>query len=244
MIGLRGGDGGEAVPDEETRPHWGHEGSISPERWGSLDPDFAACSVGKRQSPIALASAESAELPRIAFDYRPSPISIRNTGNSIQVDHEAGSGITIEGSRYELQQFHFHAPSEHSVGRRWFPMEMHLVHARKDGALAVVGVFLEEGAANPELAPVLSSPPRTPGPARTVRGTVDANHLLPRQRTTWRYRGSLTTPPCTEGVSWIIMTEPLSVSREQIAAHNAIFPNNSRPVQPLNGRLLLIDHRR
>ena len=188
VIGMRvrdeGGDGREAVPDEETRPHWGYEGSISPERWGSLDPDFAACSVGKRQSPIALASAESAEVPRIAFDYRPSPISIRNTGNSIQVDHEAGSGITIEGSRYELQQFHFHAPSEHSVGRRSFPMEMHLVHAREDGALAVVGVFLEEGAANPELARVLSSPPRTPGPARTVRGTVDANHLLPRRRTT------------------------------------------------------------
>ena len=248
VIGMRvrgeGGEGGEAVPDEETRPHWGYEGSISPERWGSLDPDFAACSVGKRQSPIALTGAEPAELPRIAFDYRPSPISIWNTGNSIQVDHEAGSGITIEGSRYELQQFHFHAPSEHAVECGSFPMEMHLVHAREDGALAVVAVFLEEGAANPELAPVLSSPPRTPGPARTVRGTVDANHLLPRRRTSWRYRGSLTTPPRTEGVSWIIMTEPLSVSREQIAAHNAIFPNNSRPVQPLNGRLLLTDRRR
>lgn len=223
---------------------WGYDGDIGPEHWGSLDPALAACGTGREQSPIALTGAESAELPEIGFDYRPSPITIRNTGHAIQVDCEGGGGITVEGARYELQQFHFHARSEHTVEGATFPLELHLVHAREDGALAVIGVFLEEGAANQALTPVWSALPATPGPARTVAGAVDANDLLPEQRTSWRYRGSLTTPPCSEGVSWIVMTQPVSISRNQIAAHNAIFPNNHRPVQPLNGRRLLTDRGR
>lgn len=221
--------------------HWGYEGAHSPDHWGSLDPGFAVCSGGREQSPIDLAGAEREVLSEIAFEYAPSPISILNSGHSIQVDYQAGSGIVLDGTRYGLVQFHFHHRSEHTVDGTDFPLELHLVHADADGALAVVGVFLEEGAANEALAPVWRHLPRQAGPAAPVQGTVDANALLPERRTTWRYPGSLTTPPCSEGVSWLVMTEPVTASREQIEAFSALFPVNNRPVQPLNGRRLVTD---
>ena len=223
--------------------HWGYEGPQAPEHWSSLDPGFAVCGDGREQSPIDLTGAEREALSEIGFEYAPSPISILNTGNTIQVDYQAGSGIVLDGTRYGLVQFHFHHRSEHTVDGADFPLELHLVHADADGALAVVGVFLEEGAANEALAPVWRHLPAEAGPAALVAGMVDANALLPERRTTWRYPGSLTTPPCSEGVSWLMMTEPVTASREQIEAFGALFPINNRPVQPLNGRRLVTDAR-
>ncbi|MCY3746345.1 MAG: carbonic anhydrase family protein [Acidobacteria bacterium] len=221
--------------------HWGYEGPQAPEHWSSLDPGFAVCGYGREQSPIDLTGAEREALSEIRFEYAPSPISMQNNGHSIQVDYQAGSGIVLDGTRYELAQFHFHHRSEHTVDGADFPLELHLVHADADGALAVVGVFLEEGGANEALAPVWRHVPAEAGPAALVAGTVDAAALLPERRTTWRYRGSLTTPPCSEGVSWLMMTEPVTASREQIEAFRALFPVNNRPVQPLNGRRLVTD---
>ncbi len=221
--------------------HWGYEGPQAPEHWGSLDPGFAVCSNGREQSPIDLTGAERKALSEIGFEYAPSPICIQNNGHSIQVDYQTGSGIVLDGTRYGLVQFHFHHRSEHTVDGADFPLELHLVHADADGALAVVGVFLEEGAANEAIAPVWRHLPAEAGPAALVAGTVDANALLPERRTTWRYRGSLTTPPCSEGVSWLMMTEPVTASREQIGALSTLFPVNNRPVQPLNGRRLVTD---
>lgn len=225
------------------QPHWGYEGAHGPEHWGSLDPAFAVCGNGREQSPIDLTGAEPGELSEIGFDYAPSPISIGNNGHSIQVDYQAGSGIVLDGTRYELVQFHFHHRSEHTVDGADFPLEMHLVHAGADGALAVVGVFLDEGGANEALAPVFGQMPGEAGPPAVVPGTVDAAALLPGRRTTWRYPGSLTTPPCSEGVSWLVMTEPVTASRGQVEAFRALFPVNNRPVQPLNGRRLVTDAR-
>lgn len=227
--------------EAQSQTHWEYEGTHGPAHWGSLDPGFATCSEGRQQSPIDLAAAERQDLPEVAFDYEPSPISILNNGHTIQVDYQPGSGLVLEGARYELVQFHFHHQSEHTVDGAGFPLEMHLVHAGADGALAVVGVFLEEGGMNEALAPVWRQLPRKPGPAAVVEGTVDAASLLPERRTTWRYAGSLTTPPCTEGVSWLVMTEALSASKEQIEAFRAIFTVNNRPVQPLNERRLMTD---
>ena len=220
---------------------WGYEGPQAPEHWGSLDPAFGVCTGGREQSPIDLTGAERVTLSEIRFEYAPSPICIQNNGHSIQVDYQAGSGIVLDGTRYGLVQFHFHHRSEHTVDGADFPLELHLVHGDADGALAVVGVFLEEGAANEALAPVWRHLPAEAGPAALVAGTVDAAALLPERRTTWRYRGSLTTPPCSEGVSWLVMTEPVTASREQIEAFRALFPVNNRPVQPLNGRRLVTD---
>lgn len=221
--------------------HWGYEGTNGPEHWGELDPGFAVCSDGREQSPIDLTGAERGDLSEIVFDYAPSPISIRNDGHTIQVNYESGSGIVLDGTRYDLTQFHFHHRSEHTVDGADFPLEVHLVHASADGALAVVGVFLAEGAANEPFAPVWRGMPAEAGPAAVVEGMVDAGALLPERRTTWRYPGSLTTPPCSEGVSWLVMTEPVTASREQIEAFSALFPVNNRPVQALNGRRLVTD---
>ena len=226
-----------------AQPHWGYEGEHGPEHWGSLDPGFAVCSNGREQSPIDLTGAERGALSEIVFEYGPSPISILNNGHTIQVDYQAGSGLVLDGARYGLVQFHFHHRSEHTVDGADFPLEMHLVHADADGALAVVGVLVEEGGANEALAPVFRQMPGEAGPAAMVEGTVDAAALLPGRRTTWRYAGSLTTPPCSEGVSWLVMTEPVTASRGQIEAFKALFPVNNRPVQPLNGRRLVTDAR-
>ena len=229
---------GAAAP---TQPHWGYEGAHGPAHWGALDPGFAVCDDGREHSPIELTAAERQDLSAIGFDYAPSPISILNNGHTIQVNYESGSGIVLDGTRYGLAQFHFHHRSEHTVDGADSPLELHLVHASADGALAVVGVFLEEGGANEALAPVFRQMPGQAGPAALVEGTVDAAALLPRARTTWRYPGSLTTPPCSEGVSWLVMTEPVTASREQIESFSALFPVNNRPVQPLNGRRLVTD---
>ena len=229
---------GVAASDEV---HWGYEGPGSPEHWGSLNPAFAACASGTEQSPVDLTGATVSDLSSLAFDYAPSPISIVNNGHTIQVDYAPGSGLVLDGVRYELLQFHLHHGSEHTVDGARFPLELHLVHRNTSGALAVVGVLFEAGSANETLTPLWSQLPAEAGPATSVAGEVDAAALLPERRTTWRYPGSLTTPPCTEGVSWIVMTEPVALSAEQIEAFGAIFPNNARPVQPLNERAVRRD---
>ncbi len=193
--------------------------------------------LGREQSPIDLAGADCRELPGIVFDYAPRPVSVRRDGRNIRFDCQSGIGVVVGGRRFDLQQFHFHHPSEHTVEGARFPLELHLVHAAAGGALAVVGVFFAEGCeANRALARVFHGLPEAP-----VGGSVDVAALLPARRTTWRYRGSLTTPPFTEGVSWLVMTEPVPVSREQVEAFRRIVPGNARPVQPLHGRQALTD---
>ena len=218
---------------------WGYEEHNGPARWGELDPAYAVCALGTEQSPIDLAEARDADLPPIEFDYRRAAATIENTGHTIQVNPAPGSGIVLDGVRYELRQFHFHHRSEHTVDGVPLPLELHLVHGASSGALAVVGALMEAGEANEALAPAWERLPVEPGPPRALAGRLDLPALLPADRTTWRYRGSLTTPPCTEGVAWAIFTEPMHLSQGQIEAFAAIFPNNFRPVQPLGERVLV-----
>lgn len=218
---------------------WGYEGDRGPANWGSLDEAFCACSQGVEQSPIDLADgAAVGDYPRVEFDYGPRAGTVVNTGRTIQVNVDRGSGITVRGTRHELLQFHFHHASEHTVGGARFPMELHLVHRSDTGGLAVVGVLLREGSANGTLAPIWARLPRQAGSQSVLPAAVPVAQLLPETRTAWRYRGSLTTPPCTEGVSWIVMTGPVTLSAAQIAAFSALYPRNYRPVQPLGRRTL------
>ena len=224
--------------DSTAHALWGYDGDRGPARWSSLDKAFAACAEGNEQSPIDLAGAAAGDYPAVKFHYGPRMSTVVNNGHTIQVNVDRGSGIVLDDIRYELVQFHFHHGSEHTVGGVRLPMEMHLVHRSDRGALAVVGVLLEEGAANATLAPIWERFPRQANWAVALPEAVDAAALLPGPRMAWRYRGSLTTPPCTEGVSWIVMTEPVPLSAAQVAAFGAIFPRNFRPVQPLNRRTL------
>jgi carbonic anhydrase len=217
--------------------HWSYEGDTGPEHWGTLSPDFAACAKGVEQSPIDIPTTAPLNPADISFTYRPSAVNLFNNGHTIQVNYDPGSAITLNGVRYDLIQFHFHAASEHAIGGQHDPMEIHFVHRNAQGGFAVVGVLLKSGRENAAYAPVLQNlPAQASQPAPVAGASVDANQLLPAQRSYWRYNGSLTTPPCTEGVTWLVMNTPVEVSDAQIAAFTTIFRNNERPVQPLHAR--------
>lgn len=231
--------GSEPMCEHARGAQWGYEPHNGPAVWGRLDPTYETCSLGGEQSPIDLSRARSARVDAVEFAYRPSRSTVENTGHSIQVNPEPGNGIVVGAVRFELEQFHFHHDAEHTIDGVRLPLELHLVHRSEAGSLAVVGVLFREGPANRELAPVWSCLPAAAAAPRAVPDPVDLPALVPEVRSSWRYSGSLTTPPCTEGVAWIVLTEPLTLSAGQIEAFAAIFPNNYRPVQPLGERDLV-----
>jgi carbonic anhydrase len=221
--------------------HWSYEGEAGPEHWGELDPAFALCSTGVEQSPIDIASSSPLNPADLQFSYQPSGLTIVNNGHTIQANYDAGSTVQVDGQPYELLQFHFHNPSEHTVDGSAMPLELHFVHRNSEGGLAVVGVFLVEGAENAALAPVFDNIPATEGEPEAIDGvTINAADLLPAEQSYWRYDGSLTTPSCSEGVKWHVMQTPVEISADQLAAYTAIFHGNARPAQPLNERDFIV----
>ena len=221
---------------------WGYRAENGPEVWEQLNPGYALCGAGIHQSPIDIVNPTPAKLPAITFNYQSIPLNIHNTGNTIEVVHPEGSWIEIDGMKYHLLQFHFHAPSEHTVSGNPYDMEMHLVHKSEDGTLAVIGVLIESGRTNTAFTPLWQYLPSTAGKSEQIKDvTLNVLDLLPSPKHTYRYTGSLTTPPCSEGVKWFVMTTPIEMSQSQIAAFKAILYGNNRPVQSLNGRELLTD---
>lgn len=220
--------------------HWTYEGEAGPENWGELSPDFAACSTGTEQSPVDIAAGTTLNPGDLVYNYQPSAVNILNNGHTVQVNYDAGSSLELDNDTYQLLQFHFHAHSENTLAGQPAPMEMHLVHQNAAGGLAVVGVWLESGSENAAFASVFDNLPATESEAEAVAGaTVNVDDLLPTDRSYYRFNGSLTTPPCTEGVKWIMLSTPIELSADQLAAFTAIFDNNYRPVQPLNERTFL-----
>jgi carbonic anhydrase len=220
-------------------PHvaqWGYGEDDGPRVWGELSPKYVLARTGQRQSPIDIARATPQQLPAIEFDYRSAPINLVYNGHTVQESEDGASRIEAAGKRWTLKQFHFHSPSEHTVDGEHFDMEMHLVHAASDGHLAVVGVLIREGAENPAFSPLWRYLPTEENRAVRPEVTIDAETLLPESRGYYQYDGSFTTPPCTEGVRWMVLTTPVELSREQIQAFQAVIHGNNRPVQPLNDR--------
>jgi len=233
-------------------PVWHYEGDEGPEHWGSISPKFASCQNGRAQSPIDIVAPSGRDASdAIALTFAPATLRIVhqehvadaiNNGHTIQVNYSEGDTLTVGGRAYRLVQYHFHAASEHTVNGRQFPMEMHLVHTDAEGQLAVIGVLIVEGAHNAAFDPIWTNLPATKGVEHHLEHvTVDVDALLPAVRTTYRYDGSLTTPPCSEGVKWFVMTTPIALSPAQIGAFTALFHGNNRPVQPLNGRPVLTE---
>jgi carbonic anhydrase len=228
--------------EEGAPPHWTYEGEEGPEHWGEIDPAYAACGTGTSQSPIDVSSSAEQDLANITFYYQPSDVNILNNGHTVQVNYDAGSYIELDNVRYDVVQFHYHAPSEHAVDGKLFAAELHIVHKNADGGLAVVGILLDEGAQNDAFQPFVENLPAEKSDVQDTGVTIHAADLLPFVQTTFRYSGSLTTPPCTEGVNWLVMTTPVEISPEQIEALASLFEEgNNRPVQPLNDRLLAED---
>jgi len=221
--------------------HWTYEGATGPAHWGSLDTAFAKCAKGHAQSPIDIAAPAGGTLSAITVKYQPTKINVVNNGHTIQVNYDSGSAIEVDGVRYKLIQFHFHVPSEHTIGGKPAAAELHLVHRSAKGHLAVIGVLMEVGAENAALAPLWAHLPAKAGPAQKVDARINAADLLPASHTTYRYNGSLTTPPCSEGVQWMVMTTPITVSDQQLASLKAILHGNNRPVQAIDGRTISSD---
>lgn len=226
---------------ETAPPHWTYEGEEGPSHWDELDESYAACG-GLYQSPIDIASSAQEDLANISLHYQPSEVSILNNGHTVQVNYDAGSYIEMDGARYDVTQFHYHTPSEHSIDGRSFAAEFHIVHKSADGKLAVIGILLEEGAKNNAYQPFVDNLPTQKSEAHDAGVTINAADLLPTVQTTFRYSGSLTTPPCTEGVNWLLMTTPVELSAEQLHALESLFEEgNNRPVQPAHDRTLIED---
>lgn len=224
----------------ETAPEFGYSGAKGPSHWGALDPRWSACSAGVNQSPVDLAGFIDAELPPLEIHDRPSGREIVNNGHAIQVNAEPGSTLRVDGRSFTLLQFHFHAPSEHHLHGRSFPLEAHLVHRDAAGELAVVAVLFEAGRPNELLDLLLAAPLPPPGRSHALGHALPASGLLPSDRDYFRYNGSLTTPPCSEGVRWLVMKHHLSASPAQIAAlATAVGFANNRPLHPVNARALL-----
>ena len=219
-------------------PHWAYSGETGPQAWGGLRPEFARCANGSRQSPIDIRDGISVELEPVQFDYRATPFSVIDNGHTVQVDVRGGNAIQVRGRRFELVQFHFHRPSEERVNGRQFEMSAHLVHRDPEGRLAVVALLLDRGAPAPVVQQVWNNLPLEKHEAAPGSGSIDLAQLLPKDSRYYTYMGSLTTPPCTEGVLWIVMQQPVPVSPEQIDIFARLYPMNARPVQPAAGRLI------
>lgn len=227
---------------EPPKPaHWGYAGDIGPDRWAELSPENKLCAVGTRQSPIDIRDGIAVDLEKISFDYRASGFSVLDNGHTVQVNVAPGNGLTVMGRRYELVQFHFHRPGEERVNGRQFDMVAHLVHRDAAGKLAVVAVLLERGPDSPPqpvLQTVWANLPLEKGETLPAQAQIDLNQLLPENRGYYTYMGSLTTPPCSEGVLWMVMRQPVAVTAQQISVFARLYPMNARPLQAGSGRLI------
>ncbi|WDJ84894.1 carbonic anhydrase [Xanthomonas campestris] len=237
------------VHAHETTQHdgheWGYTGPEGAEHWAELAKENTLCGNGQQNSPIDLKDAIDATLGKLQLDYGAVPLVVRNTGHSIQLDLHAGGTMRVGGKQYDALQLHFHHPSEHLLNGRRFPMEAHIVHQGPDGTLGVLAIFFETGKANPAFQRVLDAMPNDKNQTRQVADAlVRASDFLPpaNQRSFYRYEGSLTTPPCSETVDWVVLSQPVQVSREQINAFERVYPFNARPLQPLDRRFLLKSH--
>lgn len=225
---------------QESHPHWSYDGTEDPKHWGSLDPAFATCKMGHNQSPIDIRHPKLADIPELHFDYKAVPLSILDNGHTIMVNYAPGSTLTVGDKIYSLKQFHFHHPSEEHIDGKGFDLVAHLVHADADGHFAVVAILFKVGASNPFLRTLWTKIPSEKD--KTIEASmvsVNLNDLLPSQHGYYTYSGSLTTPPCTEGVTWYILKSTSSLSTQELSTIMKLYPHDNRPTQKLNHREVL-----
>ena len=219
---------------------WDYGASRGPSHWAELNPEFAPCKNGHHQSPIDIHNPQKADLPAIQFDYKSSPLNIVDNGHTIMINYSPGSFITVGGKRYELKQFHFHRPSEEKINGKGYEMTVHLVHADEKGNLAVVAVLLEKGEDNALVHTLWKDLPKEKGKIESEKDVqIDADGLLPPDHSYYTFSGSLTTPPCSEDVTWFVLKHPVSVSAAEIEQFSNLYRDDARPTQPLYGRVVL-----
>ena len=228
--------------EAQWRTPWSYDGAKGPDHWGALDSDYATCNAGHAQSPIDIGSTVKTALPAVRFEYKNGPVKLINNGyTAVRVNYPAGNGnfLIVGDTRYELTQFHFHHPSEEFIHGKSYPMAAHFMHASSDGKVAGVTVLLTAGASNAAVQRLWDHMPPAPGTEHEIAGLeIDPSGVLPREFGYFTYSGSQTAPPCTEGVTWIILKTPVEVSRAQIETFGKLYPHDVRPVQALNGRVV------
>jgi carbonic anhydrase len=219
--------------------HWTYEGQDGPDKWAEVDPANAVCSAGSQQSPIDIGEAIPSRLAPLKMTWQKHADTIVNNGHTIQLNFGDGSALTGPGGTYKLVQVHFHRPSEHHIGGKSFPMEAHFVHAGAAGGFAVVGVLMTNGKSNAVFNRIVSTMPEQEGPPVKADPGIDPNGLLPAMRSYYRYSGSLTTPPCSETVDWLLLTTPVAVAEADVARFAKLYPMNARPMQKVARRFVL-----
>lgn len=220
--------------------HWGYDGTEGPSHWAELNPEFAMCRSGHHQSPIDIRNARKADLPPIQVSYQPSPLHILDNGHTIMINYAPGSFIRVGEKQYALQQFHFHRPSEERINGKAYDMSLHLVHSDEQGNLAVVSVLIERGADNPLVHELWSDLPKEKEHEEQLDNVqINAKALLPSDLGYYTFPGSLTTPPCTENVTWFVLEKPVTVSAEEIQRFEKLYRHNARPTEPLYDRVVM-----
>jgi carbonic anhydrase len=227
-----------APPLPRHSNHWSYEGENGPANWGRINSDWAKCGTGTRQSPIDLRDGMKVDLEQIAFDYRPTGFNVIDNGHTIEVGVGYGNFMTVQNRTFELVQFHFHRPSEERINGKGTEMVVHLVHKDAEGKLAVVAVLLQRGAQNSMIQTVWNNLPLEKQLTVTPVVALDVNEILPAKRDYFTFMGSLTTPPCSEGVLWLVMKEPMPASPAQMALFSRLYPLNARPIQAGGGRVI------
>ena len=230
--------------DAIKAPHWSYSGSEGPEHWGDLTPEFSTCKIGKNQSPIDIKDSQffDADLPPIPFKYNMlTPGTMTNNGHTVQVNMWSGGEISVDNIKFKLKQFNFHTPSENKINGQSFPLEAHFVHLSEDNQIAIIAILFAPGKEDPMLKTLWENMPMNAGDSEKLGShslkTLERESKL---KNYYRFNGSLTTPPCTEGVRWIVLKQPLSVSKEQVEKlQQALKEANNRPVQALNARTVI-----
>jgi carbonic anhydrase len=217
---------------------WSYEGAAGPDKWGQLKPEFSQCTHGTRQSPIDIRDGISVQMDPVQFDYKSSSFGVIDTGRTVQVNVAPGNAIEVMGRKYELVRFDFQRPSEERIDGRQFDMGVHLVHKDAQGRTAIVAVLLDRGAEQPVIQSVWNNLPLEQGEELTAKAGIDLTQLLPSDRRYFTYMGSMTTPPCKEGVLWMVMKSPVAISSEQLAVFSRLYKMNARPIQSASGRLI------
>lgn len=229
-----------AAQEHHPEHTWDYGAARGPSNWGDLKPEFASCKNGHRQSPIDIRNPQKADLPPIQFDYKPSPLRIIDNGHTVMINYAPGSFMSVDGKKYALKQFHFHRPSEEKINGKSYEMVVHLVHEDQDGNLAVIAVLLQKGKDNPlvnELWKNLLKQKEKEEFSHSVQ--IDVAALLPADHGYYTYPGSLTTPPCSENVTWFVLKHPVTVSTAEIEQFSKLYQHNVRPTQPLHDRVVL-----
>lgn len=230
-----------AAQAADAAPHWAYTGHHGASHWAEIDPGFETCASGHAQSPINIRRAVPSDLPALGFDYGTVAPSIVNNGHTVQVNVPPGNVLRVGDHRFELLQFHFHTPSEERIAGRAQPMVAHLVHKDEEGHLGVLAVLLRPGPAGSGFDKVLAHLPSHAGETLTVADVqIDLNSLLPQDRRYYDFEGSLTTPPCSEGVHWMVLKQPVDISATHIRAFRQLYAANARPVQPLHDRVVRV----